>query len=87
MVDGLAVMMLFVVTVISLLVHVIQQTTYQETEDIPIILRSLILSVHAFSLSLAKISSKPSSVRTRACGALIGHWWEEPNSDAALKAF
>src|SRR3954469_18938507 len=91
-VDGLTVMMLFVVTFISLMVHV-YSTSYMEGD------RRYTHFFAALSLFTASMLLMVTSATTiqillgwegmGVCSfMLIGHWWEEKaNSDAALKAF
>jgi NADH-quinone oxidoreductase subunit L len=90
--DGLAVMMLFVVTLISLLVH-IYSTAYMH-DDIRFTHYYAMLSLFSASMLLLVISDNTIQLLVGWEGvglcsfALIGHWWEEPeNSRAALKAF
>ena len=92
MVDGLAVMMLFVVTVISLLVHV--YSTDYVSGDRRYTHYFAFLSLFSASMLFFVLSENilQTIVGWELVGvcsfALIGHWWEEkPNSDAALKAF
>ncbi len=92
MVDGLAVMMLFVVTVISLLVH-IYSTDYVSGDrrytHYFAFLSLFSASMLFFVLSENILQTIVGWELVGVCSfALIGHWWEEkPNSDAALKAF
>src|SRR3989442_889352 len=91
-VDGLAVMMLFVVTTISLMVH-IYSTSYREGD------RRYVHFFAALSLFTASMLEMVTAANTLQillgwegmglCSfMLIGHWWEDKaNSDAALKAF
>jgi NADH-quinone oxidoreductase subunit L len=90
--DGPAVMMLFVVTLISLLVHV--YSTDYVGGDRRYTHYFAFLSL--FSASMLGLIMSESTLQLLTCWelvglcsfALIGHWWEEkPNSDAALKAF
>jgi NADH-quinone oxidoreductase subunit L len=90
--DGPAVMMLFVVTLISLLVHV--YSTDYVGGDRRYTHYFAFLSL--FSASMLGLVMSESTLQLLTCWelvglcsfALIGHWWEEkPNSDAALKAF
>jgi len=92
MVDGLAVMMLFVVTAISLLVHI--YSTEYVAGDRRYTHYFAFLSLFSSSMLFFVISENilQTIVGWELVGvcsfALIGHWWEEkPNSDAALKAF
>ncbi|MGH9118582.1 MAG: NADH-quinone oxidoreductase subunit L [Acidimicrobiales bacterium] len=91
-VDGLSVMMLFVVTLVSLLVH-IYSTDYVRG-DRRYTHFFAFLSLFTASMLLLVISRNMIQFITAwelvgVCSfVLIGHWWEEKaNSDAALKAF
>ncbi len=92
MVDGLTVMMLFVVTAISLLVH-IYSTDYVNGDrrytHYFAFLSLFTASMLFFVLSENVLQMIVGWELVGVCSfALIGHWWEEkPNSDAALKAF
>jgi NADH-quinone oxidoreductase subunit L len=90
--DGPAVMMLFVVTLISLLVHV--YSTDYVSGDRRYTHYFAFLSL--FTASMLGLIMSENTLQLLTCWelvglcsfALIGHWWEEkPNSDAALKAF
>ena len=90
--DGPAVMMLFVVTLISLLVHV--YSTDYVGGDRRYTHYFAFLSL--FTASMLGLIMSENTLMLLTCWelvglcsfALIGHWWEEkPNSDAALKAF
>ena len=92
LVDGQSVMMLFVVTFISLLVH-IYSTDYVHG-DRRYTHYFAFLSLFTASMLFMVLSSSTLQLivgweLVGVCSfALIGHWWEEkPNSDAALKAF
>ncbi len=90
--DGPAVMMLFVVTMISLLVH-IYSTDYvagdRRYTHYFAFLSLFSASMLIFVLSRSTLQMIVAWELVGVCSfALIGHWWEEkPNSDAALKAF
>jgi len=91
-VDGLVVMMLIVVTLISLLVH-IYSTAYMHN-DRRFTYYYAALSLFTASMLLLVISANLLQLLVGwelvgLCSfMLIGHWWEEkPNSTAALKAF
>ena len=90
--DGPSVMMLFVVTLISLLVH-IYSTDYVGGDRR---YTHYFAFLSLFSASMLGLVMSESTLQLLTCWelvglcsfALIGHWWEEkPNSDAALKAF
>ena len=91
-IDGLAVMMLFVVTLISLLVH-IYSTAYMH-DDVRYTYFYAALSL--FTASMLTLVVAPNTLQLLVgwelvglCSfMLIGHWWEEKeNTNAALKAF
>ena len=92
MVDGQAVLMLVVVTLISLLVHV-YSTDYVNGDrrytHYFAFLSLFTASMLFFVLSQSTLQMIVGWELVGVCSfALIGHWWEEkPNSDAALKAF
>ena len=90
--DGPSVIMLFVVTLISLLVHI--YSTDYVAGDSRYTHYFAFLSLFSASMLIFVISR--STLQTLVAWELIGvcsffligHWWEEkPNSDAALKAF
>jgi len=90
--DGLAVMMLFVVTLISLLVH-IYSTAYLHN-DIRYTHYYAMLSLFSAAMLTLVVADNTLQLMLGWEGvglcsfALIGHWWEEgANSKAALKAF
>ncbi len=90
--DGLAVMMLFVVTLISLLVHV-YSTNYMHG-DIRFTHYYAMLSLFTASMLTLVVADNTLQMLLGWEGVglcsytLIGHWWEEgANSRAALKAF
>jgi NADH-quinone oxidoreductase subunit L len=91
-IDGLAVMMLFMVTLVSFLVHV-YSTRYMQGDRrythyfalLNLFTASMLLLVVADNTLTLLVAWELVGV----CSfVLIGHWWEEkPNSDAAVKAF
>jgi NADH-quinone oxidoreductase subunit L len=91
-IDGLAVMMLFVVTLISLLVH-IYSTAYMH-DDVRFTYYYAALSLFTASMLTLVVASNTLQLLigwelVGLCSfMLIGHWWEEQaNTNAALKAF
>ena len=90
--DGPSVLMIFVVTTISLLVH-IYSTDYlagdRRYTHYFAFLSLFSASMLFFVLSRSTLQMIMAWELVGVCSfALIGHWWEEkPNSDAALKAF
>jgi NADH-quinone oxidoreductase subunit L len=91
-IDGLTVMMLFVVTFISLLVHIYSSAYMKDDRRftyfyaaLSLFTASMLLLVVADNLLLLLVGWELVGL----CSfMLIGHWWEEGvNSDAALKAF
>jgi NADH-quinone oxidoreductase subunit L len=91
-IDGLSVMMLVVVTIISLLVHIFS-TDYVHGDrrytHYFAFLSLFTASMLFFVLSQSTLQMIVGWELVGVCSfSLIGHWWEEkPNSDAALKAF
>ena len=90
--DGLVVMMLFVVTLISLLVHV-YSTAYLR-DDVRYTHYYAMLSLFTASMLLLVVSENTLQMLVGWEGVglcsfvLIGHWWEEQeNANAAVKAF
>jgi NADH-quinone oxidoreductase subunit L len=90
--DGLAVMMCFVVALISLLVHV-YSTAYMH-DDVRFTHYYAMLSLFTAAMLTLVVADNTLQVLLGWEGvglcsfALIGHWWEEgANSAAALKAF
>jgi NADH-quinone oxidoreductase subunit L len=90
--DGPAVMMLFVVTLVSLLVHVYSTDYVRGDRRYTHFFAFLSL----FTASMLGLVISKSTLQLILCWelvgvcsfVLIGHWWEEKaNSDAALKAF
>ncbi|HSH59442.1 MAG TPA: proton-conducting transporter membrane subunit, partial [Acidimicrobiales bacterium] len=91
-VDGLAVVLLFTVTLISLLVHVFS-TNYMHG-DVRFTYFFAALSLFTTGMLLLVVSSSLLQalfgweLMALCSFMLIGHWWEKkPNSDAAMKAF
>ncbi len=92
MVDGLTAVMLFVVTFISLLVHVFSTDYVHGDRRYTHYFAFLSLFTASMLLFVMSDNTLQMLVGWELVGvcsfALIGHWWEEkPNSDAALKAF
>ncbi|MEZ5343647.1 MAG: NADH-quinone oxidoreductase subunit L [Acidimicrobiales bacterium] len=92
LVDGQSVMMLFVVSFISMLVHIF--STDYVAGDRRYTHYFALLSLFTASMLFMVLSTSTLQLivgweLVGVCSfALIGHWWEEkPNSDAALKAF
>jgi NADH-quinone oxidoreductase subunit L len=91
-IDGLAVMMMFVVTTISLLVHVYSTEYMRDDRRYTYFFAALSLFTASMLLLVVADNTLQLLVGWELVGLcsfmLIGHWWEEkPNSDAALKAF
>ena len=91
-IDGLAVMMMFVVTTISLLVHVYSTEYMRNDRRYTYFFAALSLFTASMLLLVVADNTLQLLVGWELVGLcsfmLIGHWWEEkPNSDAALKAF
>ena len=93
LVDGLSVMMLFTVTLISLLVH-IYSTEYLHGDRRFTHYYAFLSLFTAAMLFYVIVVEHPPDARpgwelVGVCSfVLIGHWWEEKrNTDAALKAF
>ena len=92
LVDGLSVMMLLVVTIVSLLVHIYSTDYVGDDKRYTHFFAFLSLftaSMLFFVLSDNILQMIVGWELVGVCSfVLIGHWWEEkPNSDAALKAF
>jgi NADH-quinone oxidoreductase subunit L len=92
LIDGPAVMMLFVVTIVSLLVHV-YSTDYVHGDRR---YTHFFAFLSLFTASMLGLVMAKTTLQLMVCWelvgvcsfVLIGHWWEEKaNSDAALKAF
>jgi len=91
-IDGLAVMMMFVVTTISLLVHIYSTEYMRGDRRYTYFFAALSLFTASMLLLVVADNTLEMLVGWELVGLcsfmLIGHWWEEkPNSDAALKAF
>jgi NADH-quinone oxidoreductase subunit L len=91
-VDGLVVMMLFVVTLISLLVHVYSVAYMREEVRFTHYFSMLSLFTASMLLLVVADNTLVMLVGWEGVGlcswALIGHFWEEkPNANAAMKAF
>ncbi|MDH3301476.1 MAG: NADH-quinone oxidoreductase subunit L [Acidimicrobiia bacterium] len=91
-VDGQSVMLLFVVTFISFLVHVYSTEYVKGDRRFTHYFAFLSLFTAAMLFMVLSSSTLQLIVGWELVGVcsfvLIGHWWEEkPNSDAALKAF
>ena len=91
-IDGLAVMMMFVVTLISLLVHVYSIEYMRGDRRFTHYYAALSLFTASMLTLVVADNTLQLLVGWELVGLcsfmLIGHWWEEkPNSDAALKAF
>ena len=92
LIDGQSVMLLFVVTFISLLVHIYSTDYVNGDRRYTHYFAFLSLFTAAMLFMVLSSSTLQLIVGWELVGvcsfALIGHWWEEkPNSDAALKAF
>jgi NADH-quinone oxidoreductase subunit L len=91
-IDGLAVMMMFVVTLISLLVHVYSTEYMRGDRRYTYFFAALSLFTASMLLLVVADNTLQLLVGWELVGVcsfmLIGHWWEEKaNSDAAIKAF
>ena len=91
-IDGLAVMMLFVVTFISLLVYIYSTAYMKDDTRYTYFYAALSLFTGSMLVLVVADNSLMFLVGWELVGAcsfmLIGHWWEEkPNSSAAIKAF
>ncbi len=92
LVDGLSVMMLLVVTIVSLLVHIYSTDYVDDDKRYTHFFAFLSLFTAAMLFFVLSDNILQMIVGWELVGVcsfvLIGHWWEEkPNSDAALKAF
>ncbi len=91
-IDGLAVMMLFVVSLVSLLVHVYSTAYMKGDRRFTFFYAALSLFTASMLMLVVASNTIQLLVGWELVGLcsfmLIGHWWEEgANSDAALKAF
>jgi NADH-quinone oxidoreductase subunit L len=91
-VDGLAVMMMFVVTLVSLLVHIYSTEYMHGDRRYTYFFAALSLFTASMLLLVVSDNTLQLLVGWELVGLcsfmLIGHWWEEQaNSNAALKAF
>src|SRR5207253_8724115 len=91
-VDGLTVMMLVVVTFISLMVHVYSTGYMHGDRRYTYFFAALSLFTASMLLLVVADNTLQLLVGWELVGVcsfmLIGHWWEEqPNSNAAIKAF
>jgi len=91
-IDGLAVVMMFVVTLISLLVHIYSTEYMHGDRRYTHFFAALSLFSASMLLLVVSDNTLQMLVGWELVGLcsfmLIGHWWEEqPNSNAALKAF
>ncbi|MEP6626173.1 MAG: NADH-quinone oxidoreductase subunit L [Acidimicrobiia bacterium] len=91
-IDGLAVMMLFVVTFISLLVHVYSTAYMHDDRRYTYFYAALSLFTASMLTLVVASNTLELLVGWELVGLcsfmLIGHWWEEQeNTNAALKAF
>jgi NADH-quinone oxidoreductase subunit L len=91
-IDGLAVMMMFVVTLISLLVHIYSTEYMRGDRRYTYFFAALSLFTASMLLLVVADNTLQLLVGWELVGVcsfmLIGHWWEEhANSTAAMKAF
>jgi NADH-quinone oxidoreductase subunit L len=91
-IDGLASIVMFVVTLVSLLVHVYSMEYMRGDRRYTHFYAALSLFTASMLLLVVADNTLQLLVGWELVGLcsfmLIGHWWEEqPNSDAALKAF
>ncbi|HEX2737499.1 MAG TPA: hypothetical protein VHP57_05120, partial [Acidimicrobiia bacterium] len=91
-IDGLAVMMLFVVSLVALLVHIYSTAYMKGDRRFTFYYAGLSLFTASMLLLVVASNTVELLVGWELVGLcsfmLIGHWWEEgANSDAALKAF
>jgi NADH-quinone oxidoreductase subunit L len=91
-IDGLAVMLLFVVSFIALMVHVYSLEYLRGDRRYTYYYAALSLFTASMLVMVTAANSLQLLLGWEGMGVcsfmLIGHWWEDkPNSDAALKAF
>ena len=91
-IDGLAVMMMFVVTLISLVVHIYSLEYMRGDRRFTFFYAALSLFTASMLLLVVADNTLEMLIGWELVGLcsfmLIGHWWEEKaNSDAAIKAF
>ena len=91
-IDGLAVAVMFVVTLVSLLVHIYSTEYMHNDRRFTYYFAALSLFTASMLLLVVADNTLQLLIGWELVGLcsfmLIGHWWEEkPNSDAALKAF
>src|SRR5262249_30827684 len=91
-IDGLACIVMFVVTLVSLLVHVYSTEYMRGDRRFTYYYAALSLFTASMLLLVVADNTLEMLVGWELVGLcsfmLIGHWWEEkPNSDAAVKAF
>ena len=91
-IDGLAVILLFVVTLISLLVHIFSTAYMEGDRRFTHFFAALSLFTSGMLILVTARNTLQMILGWEIMGLcsfmLIGHWWEEQaNSDAALKAF
>jgi len=91
-IDGLSVMLLFVVTFIALMVHVYSLEYLRGDRRYTYFFAALSLFTASMLVMVTAANSLQLLLGWEGMGVcsfmLIGHWWEDkPNSDAALKAF
>jgi NADH-quinone oxidoreductase subunit L len=91
-IDGLAVAVMFVVTLVSLLVHIYSTEYMRDDRRYTYYFAALSLFTASMLLLVVADNTLQLLIGWELVGLcsfmLIGHWWEDkPNSDAALKAF
>jgi NADH-quinone oxidoreductase subunit L len=91
-IDGLTVMLLFMVTFVSLMVHVFSAEYMRGDRRYTYYYAALSLFTASMLIMVTASTTLQFLIGWEGMGVcsfmLIGHWWEDkPNSDAALKAF